>query len=119
LEKKMRLKRKYSALKRKIDKLGFITTGSLMKVYKTCGNAGCRCHKDKSKRHGPYNIWTRKVNAKTVTRTLTDEQAVLARKCIDNMRKFEKIAQQMKDLSVQYIENHGNNFNVDKNRQKL
>jgi len=111
--------KKYSILKRKIDKLGFISTGSVMKVYKTCGNPGCRCHTDKNKWHGPYNIWTRKVSAKTVTRTLNNEQAKIARKCIDNMRKLEKILEQMKDLSVRYIKNHETTFSVDKNRKKV
>ena len=117
--KKDKYYKKYSILKSRIDKLGFISTGSVMKVYKTCGNPGCRCHKDKSKMHGPYNIWTRKVNAKTITRTLTDEQAKIVRKCINNMRKLEKILDQMKDLSVQYIENYENNFSVDKNKGKV
>ena len=117
--KKDKYHKKYSILKSRIDKLGFISTGSVMKVYKTCGNPGCRCHKDKSKRHGPYNIWTRKVKSKTITRTLTDEQAKIARKCIDNMRKLEKILDQMKDLSVQYIESYENNFSVDKDKGKV
>ena len=115
----MDLKRRYSQHKQKIGSLGFITTGSLIKVYKTCGNPGCRCHKDRTKRHGPYNIWTRKVNSKTVTRTLTDEQAKLVQECIDNMRKIEKIIEQMKDTSVRYIENYLKDFKVDKNSQKL
>ena len=117
--KKDKYHKKYSILKSRIDKLGFISTGSVMKVYKTCGNPGCRCHKDKSKRHGPYNIWTRKVNSKTITRTLNNEQAKIARKCIDNMRKLEKILDQMKDLSVQYIENYETDFSVDKNKEKV
>jgi len=111
--------KKYSILKERIDRLGFISTGSVMKVYKTCGNPGCRCHKDKSKRHGPYNIWTRKVNSKTVTKTLNSEQAKLVKGYIDNMRKLEKILDQMKDLSAQYIENYETDFSVDKNREKL
>ena len=117
--KKDKYHKKYSILKRKIDKLGFISTGSVMKVYKTCGNPGCRCHKDKSKRHGPYNIWTRKVKSKTITRTLTDEQAKLVRAFINNMRKAKSILKQMKDLSAQYIESYENNFSVDKNRGKV
>lgn len=119
MEKKDEIEKKYSELKITMDKLGFVVTGSVIKQYKACGNPNCQCHKDKSRLHGPYNIWTRKVNSKTVTRTLTDEQAELAQKFIDNMRKLEKMVEQMKDLSVQYIEYHGKNFRVDKNSQKL
>jgi len=117
--KKDKYHKKYPILKSRIHKLGFISTGSVMKVYKSCGNPGCRCHKDKSKRHGPYNIWTRKVNSKTITRTLTEGQAELVRKYINNMRKAEVILRQMKDLSARYIESYENNFSVDKDKRKV
>ena len=100
--------KKYSLLKKKIEEIGFICTGSVFSAFKTCGNPNCRCHKDKSARHGPYNIWTRKVRAKTITRTLTDEQAKFCRKCIQNMRKLEGILIKMRDISVQCVENYKN-----------
>jgi len=100
------IEEKYRSLKKKIDELKFISTGSVMKVFIKCGKPSCICHRDKTKRHGPYNIWTRKVDSKTVTRTLNDEQTKLVKKCVGNMREFEEISRQMKVLSVQYIENY-------------
>jgi len=100
--------KKYSLLKKEIEKIGFISTGSVFSVSKTCGNPNCRCHKDESARHGPYNIWTRKVRAKTITRTLTDEQAIFCRECIQNMRKLEGILTEMRNISVQFVENYQN-----------
>ena len=91
-------------LKKQIDTIGFICTGSLMSVYHTCGNSKCACAHDESARHGPYNRWTRKVKGKTVTRTLTDKQTELCRECINNYRNLESIIKEMKELSVQYIE---------------
>jgi len=117
--KKDEYQKKYSLLKKRFDKIGFICTGSVMSVLKTCGNSNCRCHKDKKARHGPYNIWTRKVKTKTITRTLTDEQAKFCRKCIQNMRNVEGILQKMRDLSVQRIENYENDPLTVKNRVKL
>jgi len=35
------------------------------------------------------------------------------------MRKMEAILQQMKDLSVQYIESYEKDLSVDKNREKV
>jgi hypothetical protein len=35
------------------------------------------------------------------------------------MRKMEDILQQMKDLSVQYVESYKKDFSVDKNREKV
>ena len=31
-----------------------VVRGSLKKYYLTCGNKGCRCHRGKGNRHGPY-----------------------------------------------------------------
>jgi len=106
--------KKYSLLKKQIEKIGFICTGSVFPALKTCGNPNCRCHKDENARHGPYNIWTRKVKAKTITRTLTDEQAKFCRECIQNMRKLEGLLTIMRDLSVQCVENYETDSVADK-----
>jgi hypothetical protein len=31
-----------------------VIRGTLRKYYGTCGNKGCRCHKNKKYKHGPY-----------------------------------------------------------------
>jgi hypothetical protein len=99
------LHKQFSALKRKLTKIGFISTGSVIAMYKRCGKTYCACHQDEKARHGPYFVWTRKVHAKTVTRTLTPIQAELCKRCIANMREVEEILEKMKELSVHYIEN--------------
>jgi len=111
--------KKYDLLKKQIENIGFICTGSVLSVYNTCGNSNCRCHKDKNARHGPYNIWTRKIEAKTVTRVLSDEQAQLCRECIQNIRKLENIIEEMKKISVQYIENYNSEIITERNKGKL
>ena len=116
--KKDEYQKKYSSLRKKIESIGFVCTGSVFSAFKKCGNPNCHCHKDESTRHGPYNIWTRKVKAKTITRTLTDEQAKFCRECIQNMRKLEGILERMKDISVQCVENYENDSAADKNRAK-
>jgi hypothetical protein len=98
------LRREFGALKRKLSKIGFISTGSVIAMYKRCGKTHCVCHQDVKARHGPYFVWTRKVRAKTVTRTLTPDQAELCKRCIANMREVEEILERMKELSVNYIE---------------
>src|SRR4029077_15218485 len=45
--------------------------------------------------------WTRKVKAKTVTVALSDQQAELFRRAIDDHRKLEKLIDQMRALSQQ------------------
>jgi hypothetical protein len=49
--------------------------------------------------------WTRKVKAKTVTVALSDQQAELFHRAIDDHRKLEKLIDQMRVLSQQVLLN--------------
>ena len=49
--------------------------------------------------------WTRKVNAKTVTVALSDKQAELFRRAIDDHRKLEKLIGQMRAISQDVLLN--------------
>lgn len=98
------LRQQFNQLKRRLAKTSFICTGSLMSLYRRCGKPYCACQKDQKSLHGPYTVWTRKVQAKTVTRTLHTKQADLCRRSIQNMREVEAIIERMKELSVIYIE---------------
>ena len=44
--------------------IGFISPGSLIRRYTTCGKPGCRCQADPPQPHGPYWQWTRAVPGK-------------------------------------------------------
>ena len=94
---------KYQGLRRQLTKTGYISTGSISTVYRKCGKSYCVCAKKEEVLHGPYNVWTRKVKGKTVTRNLTDKQAQLCRECVKNLRQLEQIIEEMKTLTVQYI----------------
>ena len=50
---------------------GYALPGTLGTRYMRCGKANCRCKADPPSLHGPYLHWTRTVDGKTVTRTLT------------------------------------------------
>jgi hypothetical protein len=49
--------------------------------------------------------WTRKVKAKTVTVALSDQQADLFRRAINDHRKLEELLDQMRALSQQVLLN--------------
>ena len=49
--------------------------------------------------------WTRKVKAKTVTVALSDQQAELFGRAIDDHRKLEKLVDQMRAISQQMLLN--------------
>ena len=57
--------------------------------------------------HGPYHIWTRKENGKTVTRSLSKKQIGRCSEYIQNSKKMESILEEMKKISIQIIEEGG------------
>ena len=98
------LRQEFTQLKRRLAKIDFFCPGSLMSLYRRCGKSYCACQTDQNRLHGPYTVWTRKVRAKTVTRTLHPKQAALCKQSIQNMREVEAILERMKELSAIYIE---------------
>jgi len=93
------LQRRYQACRKQLLKVGFIASGSLIQRYTACANRGCHCHHDPPQRHGPYWQYTRKVDGKTVTARLTNEQAERYREWIDNRRKLDQIIAEMDQVS--------------------
>lgn len=95
-----RYQHQYENLQAELTKIGFISSGSVMRRYTSCGKAGCKCQADPPQRHGPYWQWTRKVAGKTVTRRLTEAEADLYRQWIDNGRQLNKIVANMETIST-------------------
>ena len=86
-----------------IAKLDFCLPGSLVERRTRCSTPTCRCQSDPERRHGPYPSWIRKVGAKSVTRTLSAEQAERYRPWFDNARRLRELVNELEALSVQAI----------------
>ena len=95
-----RYQHQYKNLQAQLTEIGFISSGSIVRRYTSCGKPGCRCQADPPQRHGPYWQWTRKVAGKTVTRRLTEAEADLYRQWIDNGRQLNKIVAHMHKISA-------------------
>lgn len=80
--------------------VGFISAGSVVSRYTSCGKPGCRCQADPPQRHGPYYQWSRAVAGKTVSRRLNQAEAELYRSWIANRRRLEQITAQMEETSA-------------------
>ncbi|MFH5824760.1 DUF6788 family protein [Georgenia sp. AZ-5] len=92
-----------AALTAEIAALGLPLPGSLVERHTRCGNPNCRCHADPPQLHGPYLTWTRKVEGKTVTRTLSTEQAEQIRPLLDNARRLRELISELETLAVRQI----------------
>lgn len=98
------LEKKYRNLQKELTQIGYICCGSIMSLYRKCGKPNCGCKDNQEMKHGPYYIWTRKKNGKTVTRSLSKKQAEQCLEYIQNLKKMEKIIEEMKKISIQIVE---------------
>jgi hypothetical protein len=104
----MKVDRKRADQQRRIAKalseIGFALPGSLtVKAYR-CGKANCRCKAEPPQLHGPYAFWTRKIDGKTVTRMLSDDELAEYQPLFDNARKLRDLMSELQDLTLELVE---------------
>ena len=80
---------KYRELQRQLARLGYVSQGSVFE--RASGQQGSRY------------VWTRKVQAKTVTVALSEEQYHWLRQAVANQRKLDNIVAQLQILSRQIL----------------
>ena len=93
-----------AAIAAAIAEIGFALPGTLTERPMRCGHPRCRCHANPPQLHGPYHQWTRKVNGKTVTRFLSDDQLTDYSDWFDNQRRLRQLIGQLEELSLAIIE---------------
>lgn len=94
-----------AALAAEIAELGLPVPGSLVERHTRCANPNCRCRAEPPELHGPYLTWTRKVAGKTVTRTLSPDQAERLRPMLQNSRRLREIVTELEALGLDEL-NH-------------
>lgn len=78
---------------------GFISSGSLVRRFMTCGKPGCRCQADPPQLHGPYWQLNQVTGGRTTTRHLSEAQARLYQEWIANRRRLAKTIAEMNKVS--------------------
>jgi hypothetical protein len=82
----------------------YLSSGTLLKRMKICGNPRCHCASDPAARHGPYYEWSYLKAGKLRHRTLSPEQADLMRQAIANYRKAKKLLKAWEVQTLRAIE---------------
>ena len=90
---------RYSQSVNTLAGLGPIRRGSIYQTRMKCGSSGCRCHRDPDARHGPYWLWTAKVDRKSKCRKLNTDALTLYRKQSKNYKKLNQTIQMMEELT--------------------
>jgi hypothetical protein len=93
-------KRRQQAIAARLADAGFALPGTLLERSMRCGKPNCRCHADPPRLHGPYHQWTRKVDGKTLTRNLTDDQLARYRPWFDNAQRLRELIAELEDLTL-------------------
>jgi hypothetical protein len=96
--KRLKIQEKIAEIQRVLSGMQYLSSGTLLKRTKVCGNPRCRCATDVALRHGPYYEWSHLKAGKLHHRTLSPEQAGLMRLAIANQRKAKKL---LRDWEVQ------------------
>jgi hypothetical protein len=87
----LRIQEKIAEIQRALSGIQYLSSGTLLKRTKVCGNPRCHCATDPAARHGPYYEWSQLKAGKLRHRTLSPEQAGLMRLAIANHRKVKKL----------------------------
>jgi hypothetical protein len=91
--------KRFRALKRELARLGYFCKGTVLKRMMKCGQKQCACHRDPSKRHGPYFEWTYKVQGKTINLGLRPEVAPIYQSATHRYRTLKALLTRMERLS--------------------
>ena len=94
------LRDRLQELAAKLANTGFVSSGTLVSRYVTCGKPSCRCHADPPQLHGPYWDWSRSIGGRTVSRRLSEPQARLYLEWIANRRAALEILAEMEEVSA-------------------
>jgi hypothetical protein len=95
---------KIAEIKRSLSALEHLSSGTLLKRMKVCGNPRCHCASDPALRHGPYYEWSYLKGGRLRHRTLTSEQADIMRLAIANHRKAKKLLRAWEAQTLHLIE---------------
>jgi hypothetical protein len=85
------IQERISEIHHKLSAMKYLSTGSLQRRTKRCGNPACRCATDPAARHGPYYEWSFVKSGKLRHRSLTPGQAELMRLALGNYRRVKKL----------------------------
>jgi len=89
-----------------LARTGLALPGSLSEGYYRCGSATCRCAADPPQLHGPYALWTRKSDNKTVTRRLAEPELSEYRPLFENAKRLRNLVAELQELTLAVVGTH-------------
>ena len=97
------IRRRTVDIRHTINSFDFVSSGTLHVRTKVCGRPNCRCAIDPDARHGPYYEWNRRLDGRLVHRVVSQEQAKLVKRAIDNYREVKRLISRWEAETVEEI----------------
>lgn len=85
------LRQSTQELRRRIQAMDGVLSGTVHVRTKVCGKSNCRCAQDPEARHGPYIEWSHRQGNRLVHHIITPEQAELVRQAMSNYRTIQDL----------------------------
>lgn len=86
--------------KAEIGQIDIVLRGTVTERYMPCGRKGCRCQATPAILHGPYFQWTIKVDGKTKTVRLRQDEMPFYQKWIANGRNLDQIIKDWEKIGL-------------------
>ena len=96
--------RSLERIRTELATLGPCLPGSVVVRTGRCGKEACVCRGDPPRLHGPFRSWTRKVQKKTVTRLLSEDELADYQGFFDNDRRLKELLKELEELGLKIFE---------------
>lgn len=93
------LETRRDTLLNEIRALGDMRRGTLLERYLPCGKPGCHCARPGSKGHGPKFSLTYKVQGKTKTEYIPEDQVKQVREQLANHQRFVALCRELVEIN--------------------
>jgi len=103
------------AIAARLATAGFALPGSLLERTMRCAKPNCACKTEPPKLHGPYHQWTRKIEKRTFTVNLTDDQHERYAAWFVEAQRLRALLSDLEELSLR-IASRGEHFGPRKSR---
>jgi hypothetical protein len=93
--------RRHQQIQAELAQIGITLPGSLTSRTTRCQRPGCHCHASPPILHGPYPTWTRKAGTRSITKTLTPEDAERLRPYFAAHRRLRQLITELEAISIE------------------
>ena len=106
------LARRHQQIQAELAQIGITLPGSLTSRTTRCQRPGCHCHATPPVLHGPYPTWTRKAGSRSITKTLTPQEAERLRPYFAAHRRLRQLITELEAISIELAEPARNTQNA-------